>query len=182
LDTFVGMGYSNLIAFFIIVSTAATLNAHGITNIQTSSQAAEALRPIAGIFTFALFSTGIIGIGLLAVPVLAGAGAYALGEALQWTTGLDRLPRDAKGFYAIIALSTLAGICINFVGIDPIKALFWSAVINGVVAVPLMAVIMLLAMRTDIMGRFVLPRPLWAMGWVCTFTMAASVAIMFVAW
>jgi Mn2+/Fe2+ NRAMP family transporter len=181
-DTYIGMGYSNLISFFIIVSTAATLNAHGITNIETSAQAAQALRPIAGIFTFALFSAGIIGIGLLAVPVLAGAGAYALGEALQWTTGLDRQPRDAKAFYAVIAVSTLIGICINFIGLDPIKALFWSAVINGIVAVPLMAVIMLLAMRSDIMGRFTLPRPLWAMGWLCTFTMAAAVGIMFVAW
>jgi NRAMP (natural resistance-associated macrophage protein)-like metal ion transporter len=182
LDTLVGMGYSNLISFFIIVSTAATLHAHGVTNIQTSSQAAEALRPIAGIFTFALFSAGIIGIGLLAVPVLAGAGAYAIGEALQWTTGLDRKPRDAKAFYATIAVSTVIGICINFVGLDPIKALFWSAVINGVVAVPLMAVIMLMSMRADVMGSFVLPRPLWALGWICTATMAVAVAIMFITW
>ena len=155
-DTYVGMGYSNVISLFIIVSTAATLNAHGVTDIQTSAQAAEALRPIAGVFTFALFAVGIIGIGLLAVPVLAGSGAYALGEALGWTTGLDRQPLDAKAFYGTIAVSTLIGICINFVGFDPIKALFWSAVINGVVAVPLMVIIMLMAMRPDVMGRFVL--------------------------
>src|SRR5271166_1219824 len=181
-DTYVGMGYSNVISLFIIVSTAATLNASGITDIQTSAQAAEALRPIAGVFTFALFAAGIIGIGLLAVPVLAGSGAYALGEALGWTTGLDRRPLDAKGFYATIAVSTLIGIGINFIGLDPIKALFWSAVINGVVAVPLMVIIMLMAMRPDVMGRFVLPRPLWAMGWLCTATMAVAVGIMFATW
>jgi NRAMP (natural resistance-associated macrophage protein)-like metal ion transporter len=181
-DTYLGMGYSNVISLFIIVSTAATLNAHGITDIQTSAQAAEALRPIAGVFTFALFATGIIGIGLLAVPVLAGSGAYALGEALGWTTGLDRRPLDAKAFYCTIAVSTLIGIVINFIGLDPIKALFWSAVINGVVAVPLMVIIMLMAMRRDVMGRFVLPRALWAMGWLCTGVMAIAVAIMFATW
>jgi len=181
-DTYIGMGYSNVISLFIIVATAATLNAHGITNIQTSAQAAEALRPIAGVFTFALFATGIIGIGLLAVPVLAGSGAYALGEALGWTTGLDRQPLDAKAFYGTIAVSTLIGIGINFIGLDPIKALFWSAVINGVVAVPLMVIIMLMAMRQDVMGLFVLPRALWAMGWLCTGAMAIAVAIMFATW
>ena len=181
-DTYVGMGYSNVISLFIIVSTAATLNANGITNIQTSAQAAEALRPIAGAFTFALFAAGIIGIGLLAVPVLAGSGAYALGEALGWPTGLDRKPLDAKAFYGTIAVSTLIGILINFVGLDPIKALFWSAVINGVVAVPLMVIIMLMAMRHDVMGRFVLPRALWAMGWLCTGSMAVAVGIMFATW
>jgi NRAMP (natural resistance-associated macrophage protein)-like metal ion transporter len=182
LDTYIGMGYSNVISVFIIVATAATLNAHGITDIQTSAQAAEALRPIAGVFTFALFAAGIIGIGLLAVPVLAGSGAYAIGEALGWTTGLDRQPLDAKAFYGTIAVSTLIGIGINFVGFDPIKALFWSAVINGVVAVPLMVIIMLMAMRQDVMGRFVLPRALWAMGWLCTAVMAIVVAIMFATW
>ena len=181
-DTYIGMGYSNVISLFIIVATAATLNAHGITNIQTSAQAAEALRPIAGVFTFALFAAGIIGIGLLAVPVLAGSGAYALGEAFGWPTGLERKPLDAKAFYATIAVSTLIGILINFVGLDPIKALFWSAVVNGVVAVPLMVIIMLMAMRHDVMGRFVLPRALWAMGWLCTVTMGVVVGIMFATW
>nr|WP_294515981.1 divalent metal cation transporter [uncultured Rhodopila sp.] len=181
-DTYVGMGYSNVVSLFIIVSTAATLNAHGITDIQTSAQAAEALRPIAGVFTFALFAAGIIGIGLLAVPVLAGSSAYALGETLGWTTGLDRKPLDAKAFYGTIAASTLIGLLINFVGLDPIKALFWSAVINGVVAVPLMVIIMLMAMRRDVMGHFVLPRGLWAMGWLCTGTMAVAVGIMFATW
>ena len=181
-DTYVGMGYSNVVSLFIIVSTAATLNAHGVTDIQTSAQAAEALRPIAGVFTFALFAVGIIGIGLLAVPVLAGSGAYALGEALGWTTGLDRKPLDAKAFYATIAISTLIGVLINFIGLDPIKALFWSAVINGVVAAPLMVIIMLMAMRRDVMGGFVLPRPLWVMGWLCTGAMTVAVALMFATW
>ena len=182
IDTYVGMGYSILISLFIIVTTAATLNAHGITDIQTSAQAAEALRPIAGVFTFALFSAGIIGIGLLAVPVLAGSCAYALGEALGWTTGLSREPLDAKAFYATIAVSTLIGIGINFIGIDPIKALFWAAVLNGVVSVPLMVVMMIMARAPKVMGQFILPRPLWAMGWLCTLTMAVAVAIMFWAW
>ena len=181
-DTYIGMGYSNAISLFIIVAAAATLHAHGVTDIQTSAQAAEALRPIAGVFTFALFAAGIIGIGLLAVPVLAASGAYALGEALGWTTGLDRKPLDAKAFYVTIAISTLMGVGINFVGLDPIKALFWSAVINGVVAVPLMVIIMLMAMREDVMGDFVLPRALWAIGWLSTATMAVVVAIMFATW
>jgi Mn2+/Fe2+ NRAMP family transporter len=181
-DTYVGMGYSNLISLFIIITTAATLNAHGITDIQTSAQAAEALRPIAGALAFAVFAAGIIGIGLLAVPVLAGSCAYALGEALGWSTGLARLPLDAKAFYGVIALSTLIGTGINFVGIDPIKALFWSAVLNGIIAVPLMVVIMIMAMQPKVMGRFTLSRPLWAMGWLCTVTMAVAVAIMFMTW
>jgi NRAMP (natural resistance-associated macrophage protein)-like metal ion transporter len=181
-DTYVGMGYSNLISLFIIITTAATLHAHGINDIQTSSQAAEALRPIAGVFTFALFAAGIIGIGLLAVPVLAGSCAYALGEALGWTTGLSRAPLDAKAFYGTIAVATLFGISGNFIGLDPIKALFWSAVVNGVVSVPLMVVMMTMAMAPKVMGRFTLPPFLWVMGWLCTAVMAVAVLIMFVTW
>jgi len=182
LDTYLGMGFSNLISLFIIITAAATLNAHGVTDIQTSAQAAEALRPIAGVFTFALFALGIIGIGLLAVPVLAGSAAYALGEALGWPTGLSRLPRDAKAFYATIAIATVVGVFINFLDIDPIKALFWSAVLNGIAAVPLMAVIMIMAMQPRVMGPFTLPKPLWAMGWLTTGVMAAAVAAMFATW
>ena len=181
-DTYIGMGFSNLISWFIIVTTAATLHAHGVTDIQTSAQAAEALRPIAGVFTFAIFAAGIIGIGLLAVPVLAGSAAYALGEALGWPTGLDRLPRDAKAFYATIAIGTLIGILINFTHLDPIKALFWSAVINGVIAVPLMAMIMIMARRKRVMGEFTLPPLLSTMGWLCTIAMTIAVVIMFVTW
>jgi NRAMP (natural resistance-associated macrophage protein)-like metal ion transporter len=182
IDTYLGMGFSNVISLFIIITTAATLNAHGITDIQTSSQAAEALRPIAGVFTFALFAAGIIGIGVLAVPVLAGSAAYALGEALDWPTGLARRPLDAKAFYGAIGAATLVGVLINFVHLDPIKALFWSAVINGVVAVPLMIVIMLMAMQRQVMGTFTLPRLLWAMGWLSTGAMAVAVTAMFVTW
>jgi NRAMP (natural resistance-associated macrophage protein)-like metal ion transporter len=182
IDTYLGMAFSNLVSLFIIITTAATLHAHGITDIQTSAQAAEALRPIAGVFTFALFAFGIIGIGMLAVPVLAGSAAYALGEALDWPTGLARSPLDAKAFYVAIAAATLVGVLINFVDLDPFKALFWSAVINGVVAAPLMAVIMLMAMRSKVMGRFILPRPLWAMGWLSTAAMTAAVIAMFLTW
>ncbi|MDB5397995.1 MAG: hypothetical protein QOD93_3364 [Acetobacteraceae bacterium] len=182
LDTYVGMGYSNIISLFIIITTAATLNAHGITNITTSAQAAEALRPIAGAFTFFLFAAGIIGIGLLAIPVLAGSCAYALGEALDWPTGLDRLPLDARAFYGTIATATAIGIVINFVGLDPVKALFWAAVINGVVAVPLMAMIMVMAMAPKVMGQFTLSRGLCVMGWLCTAVMTVAVGIMFATW
>jgi NRAMP (natural resistance-associated macrophage protein)-like metal ion transporter len=182
IDTYLGMGFSNLISLFIIITTAATLHAHGITDIQTSSQAAEALRPIAGVFTFALFAAGIIGIGALSVPVLAGSAAYALGEALDWPTGLARGPLDARAFYSAIAAATLVGVLINFVHLDPIKALFWSAVINGVVAVPLMVVIMVMAMQRSVMGAFTLPRLLWAMGWLSTAAMTAAVAAMFLTW
>jgi NRAMP (natural resistance-associated macrophage protein)-like metal ion transporter len=182
LDTWIGMGFSNLISWFIIITTAATLHAHGITDIQTSAQAAEALRPIAGVFTFAIFAAGIIGIGLLAVPVLAGSAAYALGEALGWPTGLARLPQDAKAFYGTIVVGTLIGIFINFIDLDPIKALFWSAVVNGVIAVPLMVMIMIMAMQKKVMGVFTLPRPLWAVGWLCTMAMGVAVVIMFATW
>jgi len=181
-DTYLGMAYSNVISLFIIITTAATLYAHGVTDIQTSSQAAEALRPIAGVFTFAVFSAGIIGIGLLAVPVLAGSSAYALGEALGWTTGLGRAPLDAKAFYAAIAVSTLLGIGINFTGFDPIRALFWAAVLNGVVSVPLMTVMMIMAIAPRVMGRFTLPWPLWTVGWLCTIAMGCAVTVMFVTW
>jgi NRAMP (natural resistance-associated macrophage protein)-like metal ion transporter len=180
-DTYVGMGYSNLVSLFIIVATAATLHVHGVSDIQTSAQAAEALRPVSGPFSAVVFAAGIVGIGLLAVPVLAGSGAYALGEALGWPTGLSRRPLDAKAFYAAIVVSTLLGIAINFVGLDPMRALFWTAVINGIIAVPLMAVMMVMAMDPKVMGIFVLPLPLWALGWLCTLAMGAAVAVMAVA-
>jgi Mn2+/Fe2+ NRAMP family transporter len=135
IDTYVGMGYSNLIGLFIIVATAATLHAHGITDIQTSAPAADALRPIAGPLTFALFAAGIVGIGLLAIPVLAGSCAYALGEALEWPTGLSRMPLDARAFYGTIIVATLIGVGINFINLDPVKALFWAAVMTVAVAI-----------------------------------------------
>ena len=182
IDTYLGMGFSNLIALFIIITTAATLNAHGVTDIGTSAQAAEALRPIAGEFAFVVFALGIIGTGMLAVPVLAGSAAYAVGEALQWPIGLARLPKEARAFYGTIAFATAIGVAMNMVDIDPIKALFWSAVLNGVIAVPLMAVTMVMAMTKRVMGDFVLPWPLAAMGWLATAVMTAVVVAMFATW
>lgn len=179
-DTVIGMGFSNLIAIFIIFATAATLNAHGVTDIKTSSQAAEALRPIAGVFTFALFAAGIIATGMLAVPVLAGSAAYGVSEMFGWTTGLRRKPREARAFYATIAAATLGGVALNFTAIDPIKALYWSAVVNGVLAAPLMAVMMLIATNRRIMGRLTLPWPMIVLGSIATAVMAAAALAFFV--
>ena len=171
-DTIIGMGVSNLIALFIIFATAATLHTSGVTDIQTSSQAAEALRPIAGNFTFALFALGIVGTGMLAVPVLAGSAAYAVSEVFGWTEGLDRRPREAKAFYATIGAATLCGAALNFTAVDPIQALYWSAVVNGVLAAPVMAVMMVIAVNPRIMGRLTLPMPMVVGGWLATFVMA----------
>ena len=179
IDTYFGMGFSNLVAFFIILTTAVTLHLHGVTDIQTSAQAASALRPIAGEFAFLLFAAGIIGTGLLAVPVLAGSAAYAMAGAFNWKKGLEHRPAMAKRFYRIIAISTLVGVALGFTPIDPIKALYWSAVINGVISVPIMAVMMLMAARTDVMGRFVVTRRLKWLGWLATLVMAVAVAAMF---
>jgi Mn2+/Fe2+ NRAMP family transporter len=170
------MGFSNVIAFFIIVTVAATLNAHGITRIETSRQVAEALRPIAGRYAELAFAVGVIATGLLAVPVLAGATGYAIGEALQWPVGLGRHPRDAKAFYATILVATLLGVALNFSSVDPIKALFWSAVLNGVSAFPIMVLIMRLGSRTDVMGKFPLPRRLRLVGWAATAVMGLVLA------
>jgi Mn2+/Fe2+ NRAMP family transporter len=177
-DTYLGMGFSNLIAFFIMLSTAATLHAAGITNIQTASQAAEALRPLGGQVTFLLFSLGIIGTGMLAVPVLAGSAAYAVSESFNWRTGLDMKLQQALEFYAIIAVATLGGAILNFTHLDAMRALLWSAEINGVIAVPIMAVMMLLAARTDIMGAFVIRPRLRRLGWTATGVMAVTVVAM----
>ena len=182
LDTYIGMGLSNLVALFIILTTAATLHAHGITDIQTSSQAAEALKPIAGPFAFTVFAIGIIGTGLLALPVLAGSSAYAMGETLGWHVGLARKPHRAKAFYWTIAAATALGVLLNFSSIDPIKALFWSAVINGVVAVPVMALMMHLSSHKAAMGDFKLGRGLKAVGWLATGVMAAAAAGLFMTW
>jgi NRAMP (natural resistance-associated macrophage protein)-like metal ion transporter len=180
IDTYIGMGFSNLIALFIIISAAATLHAAGIHDIQTSAQAAEALRPLAGDATFLLFSLGIIGTGMLAVPVLAGSAAYAVAEAFEWKSGLDLKLLEAREFYAIITLATLGGVLLDFTPIDPIRALFWSAVVNGVIAVPIMIVMMLLADDARVMGTFTVTRRLKALGWLATWTMAAAVVAMFV--
>ncbi len=178
LDTYIGMGFSNLVAFFIILTTAVTLNLHGITEIETSAQAATALRPIAGEFAFMLFSAGIIGTGLLAIPVLAGASAYAMAGAFKWENSLERAPMRAKRFYAIIVVSTLLGVALGFTTIHPIKALYWSAVINGVISVPIMVVMMLMAVRPEIMGQFIISTRLNLLGWLATLMMALAVAAM----
>jgi NRAMP (natural resistance-associated macrophage protein)-like metal ion transporter len=177
-DTYVGMGFSNLIAFFIILSTAATLHAAGIGDIQTSAQAAEALRPLGGQTTFFLFSLGIIGTGMLAVPVLAGSAAYAVSESFEWQSGMDMKVHEALEFYGIIAIATAGGVALNFTHLDPMRALVWSAEINGVIAVPIMAIMMLLASREDIMGRFVIRPKLRGLGWSATAVMAVTVVAM----
>ena len=176
-DTVVGMGMSNLIAFFIILATAATLHAQGATEIETAAQAAEALRPLAGNFTFALFALGIIGTGLLAVPVLAGSAAYAAAEALGFEGSLSaRLEQgEGKGFYAIIALATLGGVALSLTPAGAVKELFWAAVLNGIIAVPIMAVMMLLAGRRELMGDHIVDGKLRLLGWFATLVMAGAV-------
>jgi NRAMP (natural resistance-associated macrophage protein)-like metal ion transporter len=179
-DTVVGMTFSNLIAFFIILTTGATLHVAGVTDIQTSAQAAEALRPLAGDLTFLLFSLGIIGTGLLAVPVLAGSAAYAVAEAAGWQGSLSlRLDKDeGRGFYGVIATATVGGVIMCFTAVDPVKELFWSAVLNGVIAVPIMVVMMLLASRSQVMGDHVIGRRLRWLGWIATASMGATVLAM----
>jgi NRAMP (natural resistance-associated macrophage protein)-like metal ion transporter len=178
IDTYVGMAFSNLIALFIVVTTAATLHAHGVTDIQTSAQAAEALRPIAGRFAFAVFAAGIIGTGLLALPVLAGSAAYALGEAVGWHVGLARKPARAHAFYITIALATAMGAALNLTSIDPVKALFWCAVVNGIVAAPVMVMMMLLASDRSVMAEFTLHPILRMLGWLATAVMTAAAVAM----
>ena len=179
-DSLIGMGFANLVAFFIMLSTAATLHPAGITSIQTSAQAADALRPLAGDLAFLLFSLGIVGTGMLAIPVLAGSAAYAVTEAFEGTTGLDKKLHEAKGFYAIVAVATLVGVGFNLTPIDPIKALLWSAVINGILAVPIMIVLVILGTRTRVMGHYVIERPLRFGGWLATAVMGVAVVAMFV--
>jgi Mn2+/Fe2+ NRAMP family transporter len=179
-DTWSGMFYSDITAFFIILATAVTLNVHGITNINTAAQAATALRPLAGQFAFLLFTIGLLGVGLIGVPVLAGSGAYALAEAMGWKEGLERKTADARGFYSVIAVSVLLGLVIQYSPISPMKALFWSAVINGVVAVPLMAVIILLASKKSVMGPYTASRTLVVLGWIATGVMGIAACAMFI--
>ena len=177
-DTWSGMIVSNTVAFFIIVTTAATLHMHGVTNIQTASQAAEALRPIAGIFTFGLFAAGIIGTGLLAVPVLAGSAAYAVAEAFHMRGSLELPANRAIGFYAIVSAATLAGAGLTLTSLDPIAMLFWAAVINGVVAVPIMAAMMIVVSSGGEKRALIVPRWLSVLGWLGTALMVVTVALM----
>jgi NRAMP (natural resistance-associated macrophage protein)-like metal ion transporter len=178
LDTYIGMAFSNLVALAIIFATAATLHAAGVTDVATSSQAAEALRPVAGPFAFTLFALGIVGTGLLAVPILAGSSAYAIGEARRWPVGLGRKPKQAKGFYATLAIATMLGVALNFSPINPIKALYWSAVINGVVAVPIMIAMMHMTGNPKIMGKFPIHDGLRWIGWMATAVMAVAAIVM----
>jgi Mn2+/Fe2+ NRAMP family transporter len=174
-DTIAGMLLSNVIAFFIILTTASVLHANGVTNINSATEAAEALRPLAGDFTFALFAIGIIGTGLLAIPVLAGSAAYGVAEIFGWHATLEAKPDEAAGFYTIIAAATAIGFGLGFTGIDSIHMLIWSAVLNGIVAVPIMAMMMLIVSSSTIMGRFRARSWLIALGWAGTALMALAV-------
>ena len=182
LDTTVGMVFSNTIAFCVMLATAMTLNQHGVTDIQTTKQAAEALRPIAGEFAFTLFALGIIGTGMLAVPVLAGSAAYAVADVFQWRSGLDHTLTEAKGFYGVLISATIMGVLIDFTPLDPIKALVWSAVVNGVVAVPIMVVMMRLGASRTLLGDHTLTRRHQVLGWIATIVMLAAVVAMIWSW
>ena len=175
LDTLIAMAFSNLIAIAIIITTAATLHASGITDIQSSAQAAQALKPVAGAFAELTFALGIVGTGLLAIPVLAGSTAYAIGEGKKWPVGLARKPKQAAAFYAVVALSGGVGVALNFTALDPIKALYWSAVINGILAAPVMVMLMILVRRRKVMGDLVIEGWLYWFGWASTAAMAFCV-------
>ncbi len=179
-DTIVGMAFSNLIAYFIILATAATLHQHGITNIATSSEAAEALRPIAGELCFVLFTIGILGTGMLALPVLAGSAAYAAGETLRFRGSLEDTPSHAKRFYFVLALATLTGLLLIYTKINPIQALYWSAVFNGILSAPIMIVVMVMASQSKIMGKFTISRTWWILGWAATLLMSIAVVVFFI--
>jgi Mn2+/Fe2+ NRAMP family transporter len=179
-DTWSGMFYSDVTAYFIILATAVTLHISGVTTIETAAQAANALRPLAGDFAFVIFALGILGVGLIGVPVLAGSAAYAVSEALNWKWGLELRARDARGFYGTIAVSVVAGLLIQYSPISPMRALFWSAVLNGIVAVPLIVVVILLASNRTVMGDFVVRRPVVFLGWIAALVMGLSAVLMFV--
>jgi Mn2+/Fe2+ NRAMP family transporter len=182
IDTTVGMIFSNAIAFFIILTTAAVLNSHGVTNIASATQAADALRPLAGDFTFLLFALGIIGTGMLAIPVLAGSAAYGVADAFGWHASLGAKVPDATGFYAIIAAATVIGFALGFTGIDGIHMLVWSAVLNGIVAVPIMAMMMVIVANSKLMGRFKARTWLIALGWIGTALMTLAVVALIWSW
>ena len=178
LDTLTGMAFSNLISLAIIMAAAATLHRQGISEIGSAAAAAEALRPVAGQFAFALFAIGIIGTGFLAVPVLAGSAAFAVAEIFDWKEGLEYQPRQAAGFYSIIVAATFIGVLIDWSPIDPMRALFWSAVLNGLAAVPLMIAMMVIVSRHQVMGKFTATKPLLVLGWAATLVMTLASAAM----
>jgi Mn2+/Fe2+ NRAMP family transporter len=175
-ECYSGIAFSNLVALAIIITTAATLHANGTTDVDTAQQAADALKPVAGDFAFLVFALGIIGTGLLAVPVLAGSAAYAIGEALRWEVGLARKPMEAKAFYGTLVLATILGTILNFLPVDPIKALYWSAVINGVTVAPIIVLMMMMASSRRVMGDFTVSLPLKLLGWLCAIVMGLCVA------
>jgi Mn2+/Fe2+ NRAMP family transporter len=176
------MVFSNVIAFFIVLTTAAVLHASGVTNIRSAAEAAEALRPLAGDLTFVLFALGIIGPGLLAVPVLAGSAAYCVAEAFGWPATLEAKAPDAVGFYSIIAAATVVGLALGYTPINPIQMLIWSAVLNGIVAVPIMTIMMVVVTRLSVMGRFSARPTLTFFGWAGTALMAVTVVALFWSW
>jgi NRAMP (natural resistance-associated macrophage protein)-like metal ion transporter len=179
-DTWSGMFYSDITAFFIILATGVTLHVSGVTNIETAAQAASALRPLAGNFAFLIFALGILGVGMIGVPVLAGSAGYALCETMGWKWGLERKAADARGFYGVIAVSVLAALLIQYSPITPMKALFWSAIINGIVAVPLMVLIILLVSKKSVMGAYTSGWVIVTLGWIATAVMAAAAIRMFI--
>jgi len=181
-DTFIGMAFSNLVAFFIIVTTAATLHAHGVSEIQSAAQAAEALKPIAGDVAFACFALGIIGTGMLAVPVLAGSAAYAVAEMMGWQGSLEDKPRQAKGFYFIVTIATLVGAAIGFTTIDPIRLLVWSAVVNAFIAAPIMVALMIAASSRRVLGPHAMRGGLFVLGWLATLAMLTATAALIWSW
>ena len=182
IDTLIGMLISNAIAFFIVLTTAATLHSKGVTNINTAADAAEALRGVAGAFTFFIFAAGMIGTGMLALPVLSGSAAFAIGELLRWPVGLAQKPKRAKAFYGVIAAATMIGVGLNFTPIDPVKALYWSAVLNGLAAVPVMIIMMHLSRRKKIMGAFTIPPVLSVIGWISTAVMTLAAVALIISW
>jgi Mn2+/Fe2+ NRAMP family transporter len=182
LDTVIGMGLSGVVALFIVITTASTLHAQGMHTIETAAQAAEALRAVGGRFTFILFALGIIGAGLLTLPALSNSTAYAIGELLSWRVGRRYTPGEARGFYTTIALAIALAVALNFTSFNPMLALYWSAVLNGVIAVPLLAAVMYLATRASVMGQLQLPAGLRTLGWAATAVMASSVAALALAW
>jgi NRAMP (natural resistance-associated macrophage protein)-like metal ion transporter len=181
-DTYAGMAFANLVAFFIMLAVATTLHAKGITDIQSSAQAAQALRPLAGDLAFLLFTMGILGTGLLAIPVLAGSAAYAVGEALHWPCSLERNAKHARGFYAVLSVAILIGLALNLLHVNPIKALFWTAVINGVASGPIMIMVMLMATNRKVMGEVTIGLRPRILGWMATAVMLAAAVTMFVYW
>ena len=181
-DVLTGMSFSNLIMYFIILTTAATLHAHGQTTIATAKDAAEALRPLAGAGAYWLFSLGLIGAGMIGVPVLAGSSAYAIAEAAHWRGSLAQRPGGARGFYAVIAGGLLLGLALDYAGFNAVSMLFWSAVLNGVLSPPLIVIVILLTSSREVMGKRVNSRWMAVLGWITVAVMTAATLAMFVTW